>query len=166
MLFSAADLRLANDVIEGCRAVNARLVTAESCTGGLVTALLTEIAGASDVVDAGFVTYSNEAKIQQLGVDPGLIDTHGAVSEPTARAMAEGALKAVRASTIALSVTGVAGPGGGSMAKPVGTVHFAVAADRRPTLSHHQLFAGSRQSIRLDAMRFGLTLIGTAATQG
>ena len=103
------------------------VVTAESCTGGLVAALLTEIAGSSAVVDRAFVTYSNEAKAEAIGVDPGLIATHGAVSREVACAMATGALAASRA-TVAVAITGIAGPGGGSDAKPVGLVHLARAS--------------------------------------
>lgn len=103
-----------------------RIVTAESCTGGLIAAALTAVPGSSAVVERGFVTYSNEAKAEAIGVPSELIVTHGAVSEPVARAMAEGALAHSRAD-IAVSVTGVAGPGGGSTDKPVGLVHFACA---------------------------------------
>jgi len=108
------------------------LTTAESCTGGLVVGLLTEIPGSSDVVERGFVTYSNEAKIDCLGVDPATLDKHGAVSEPVARQMAEGALIHSNAD-MALSVTGIAGPGGETDTKPVGLVHIALARTGRPT---------------------------------
>lgn len=109
-------------------AIEARVMiaTAESCTGGLVAGLLTSIPGSSAVVDRGFVTYSNEAKQEMIGVDPALLLAHGAVSAEVARAMAEGALARSRA-TLAVSVTGIAGPGGGSEEKPVGLVHFAAA---------------------------------------
>lgn len=113
-------------VLDACRARGWRVATAESCTGGMVAALLTEIAGSSDVVERGFVTYSNEAKAEMLGVDPALIASHGAVSEAVSRAMADGALARSRAD-LAVSITGVAGPGGGSAAKPVGLVHLALA---------------------------------------
>lgn len=103
-----------------------RIATAESCTGGLIAAVLTAVPGSSAVVERGFVTYSNEAKAEVIGVSPALIAAHGAVSEPVAIAMAEGALARSRAD-IAVSVTGVAGPGGGSAEKPVGLVHFACA---------------------------------------
>jgi nicotinamide-nucleotide amidase len=117
----------ARRLLESSRAKSLRLATAESCTGGLIIGALTEIAGSSDVVDRGFVTYSNEAKAAMLGVPREMIARHGAVSEPVARAMAEGAL-ARSLADIALSVTGVAGPGGGSVEKPVGLVHFGLAA--------------------------------------
>ncbi len=103
------------------------VATAESCTGGLVAGLLTEIAGSSAVVDRGFVTYSNAAKSEMVGVPPDLIEAHGAVSEPVARAMAEGARRAGGVD-VAVAITGVAGPGGGSATKPVGLVHFACAS--------------------------------------
>jgi len=116
------------------------LVTAESCTGGMIAGTLTEIAGSSDVVDRGFVTYSNEAKQDMLGIPPALIREHGAVSEPVAVAMAEGALRNSRAD-IAVSVTGVAGPGGGTETKPVGLVHIACARRGRDTVHQRHLFA-------------------------
>ncbi|MCJ2026141.1 CinA family protein [Methylobacterium sp. J-067] len=109
------------------------LATAESCTGGLVAALLTAVPGSSAVVERGYVTYSNAAKAEAIGVDPNLIARHGAVSEPVARAMAEGARAASRAD-VAVAITGIAGPGGGSAEKPVGLVHLAVAG---PHGTHH-----------------------------
>lgn len=122
----------AAEVLELAKARHVMLATAESCTGGLVAAHLTEIAGSSAVVDRSFVTYSNEAKAEMLGVPMAQIETQGAVSEPVARAMAEGALTHSRAA-LAVSITGVAGPGGGSEAKPVGLVWFAIAGRTRPT---------------------------------
>ena len=114
-------------VLEACRARRWMVATAESCTGGLVAGALTEIAGSSDVVDRGFVTYSNAAKMEMLGVPETMLATHGAVSKPTAEAMAQGAL--ARAGVdLAVAITGIAGPGGGSGEKPVGLVHFAAAA--------------------------------------
>ena len=117
----------AKRVLELCRARGLRVATAESCTGGLVAAALTEIAGSSDVVDRGFVTYSNEAKAELLGVPLATLKRYGAVSSQTAKAMAAGALKNSRAD-LAVSITGIAGPGGATPGKPVGLVHFAVAA--------------------------------------
>ena len=117
---------LARKVIEENRAAGRRVATAESCTGGLVAAALTEIAGASDVVDRAFVTYSNEAKTEMLGVSDDILSTLGAVSEATAWAMAQGALAKSHAD-VAVAVSGIAGPGGGSEKKPVGTVVFARA---------------------------------------
>ncbi|MBM6595724.1 CinA family protein [Microvirga pudoricolor] len=115
------------------------IATAESCTGGLVAGLLTEIAGSSAVVERGFVTYSNEAKSELVGVPATLIAEHGAVSEPVARAMAEGALARSRAHA-AVAITGVAGPGGSTEAKPVGLVWFALAVRDRPTVAVERRF--------------------------
>jgi nicotinamide-nucleotide amidase len=114
-------------VLDACRARGLMVATAESCTGGLVAGALTEIAGSSDVVDRGFVTYSNVAKQQMLGVPAATLRAHGAVSRETAEAMARGALGHAEAD-IAVAITGVAGPGGGTPDKPVGLVHFAAAA--------------------------------------
>jgi nicotinamide-nucleotide amidase len=117
---------LAASVLEACRARGWMLAAAESCTGGMVSAALTAIAGSSDVVDRGFTTYSNEAKMEMLGVPEHLIASHGAVSFQVAEAMAAGAIAHSRA-TIAVSITGIAGPGGGSATKPVGLVYLACA---------------------------------------
>ena len=119
-------VELAQKVIDENRALGRKLATAESCTGGLVAAALTEIAGASDVVDRAFVTYSNEAKTEMLGVSDDILSTLGAVSEATAWAMAQGALAKSHAD-VAVAVSGIAGPGGGTEKKPVGTVVFARA---------------------------------------
>lgn len=128
------------------RAQGAWLTTAESCTGGLVAAACTSVAGSSEWFDRGFVTYSNAAKIESLGVDAALIEQHGAVSQPVARAMAEGAL-AHSHSTIALAVTGVAGPGGATPGKPVGTVWLAWA--RRGDSGEQRLqLTGGRAAVR------------------
>jgi nicotinamide-nucleotide amidase len=126
----------ARAVLDFCREHGFTLATAESCTGGLVAAYLTHIAGASDILERGFVTYSNEAKIELLGVDAQIIADHGAVSRQTALAMAAGALWRSRAS-LSVSVTGIAGPGGGTEEKPVGLVHFAIA--KRVSVSREQL---------------------------
>jgi nicotinamide-nucleotide amidase len=115
-------------VLDACRARGLTVATAESCTGGLVAAALTEIAGSSDVVDRGFVTYSNAAKMAMLGVLPETLEAQGAVSRQTAEAMAQGALANSNAD-LAVAITGVAGPGGGSAEKPVGLVHFATASN-------------------------------------
>ncbi len=126
-MIDAETRALAERVLEACRARGWKVATAESCTGGLVAGALTEIAGSSDVVDRGFVTYSNAAKMAMLGVPEATLAAHGAVSKPTAEAMARGAL--ARAGVdLTVSITGVAGPGGGSAEKPVGLVHFAAAA--------------------------------------
>jgi nicotinamide-nucleotide amidase len=121
---------LAERVLAACRARKWTVATAESCTGGLVTGALTEIAGSSDVVDRGFVTYSNSAKMAMLGVPETTLAAYGAVSQQTAEAMAQGAL--ARAGVeLTVAITGVAGPGGGSAEKPVGLVHFAAASSER-----------------------------------
>ena len=117
----------AKRVLDSFRARGLKVATAESCTGGLVAAALTEIAGSSDVVDCGFVTYSNAAKQAMLGVPEATLKRHGAVSVETAAAMAAGALKNSQAD-VAVAITGIAGPGGGTAEKPVGLVHFAAAS--------------------------------------
>ena len=135
------------------------IATAESCTGGLIAGALTEIAGSSAVVDRGFVTYSNEAKNEMLGVPMPLIETHGAVSGEVAEAMAKGALKNSNAS-LTVSVTGIAGPGGGTAEKPVGLVWFGVADAAGHCASHRHLFPeGSRQDIRASAVETALQLL-------
>ena len=121
---------LAERVLDACRARGWKIATAESCTGGLVAGALTEIAGSSDVVDRGFVTYSNDAKMAMLGVPEATLVAHGAVSRQTAEAMAKGALERAGVD-LTVSITGVAGPGGGSAEKPVGLVYFAAATRER-----------------------------------
>ncbi|NIX77472.1 CinA family protein [Microvirga terricola] len=140
------------------------IATAESCTGGLVAGLLTEIAGSSKVVERGFVTYSNEAKTELLGVPAELIAQHGAVSEPVARAMAEGALKHSKAD-VAVAITGIAGPTGGTATKPVGLVHFALAKkdDKIKVLMRHYGDIG-RESVRRSAVSDALMLLEGAIT--
>ena len=130
------------------------LATAESCTGGMIAAACTDLSGSSQWFERGFVTYSNEAKAEMLGVPPGLIDQHGAVSEPVARAMADGALAHSRAQ-VSLAVTGVAGPTGGTEAKPVGTVWFAWCVGGE-THSEMQQFAGDRAAVRTATLRYAL----------
>lgn len=127
-----------------------QLVTAESCTGGLVAAHLTDLPGSSNWFERGFVTYSNAAKIELLGVDAPLIAEQGAVSEQVALAMAEGALHNSQGH-IALAVTGIAGPGGGSIQKPVGTVWFAWAAQGMPSKTLHKQYSGPRHAVRAQA---------------
>jgi nicotinamide-nucleotide amidase len=158
-MFDERLLREAENLLDACRARGFKLATAESCTGGLIAALLTEIPGSSDVVERGFVTYSNEAKSEELGVPGDLIAAHGAVSEPVARAMAEGALSHSHAD-LAVSVTGVAGPGGGSAAKPVGLVHLGLARRGAPTL-HEELRLGDigRGPIRMATVDAALALL-------
>ena len=158
-LFSAELTGLARSTVEALRAAGGRAVTAESCTGGLIAGLLTEIAGSSDVVERGFVVYSNEAKRDMLGVPGDMIADFGAVSEPVARAMAEGALKNSRAH-IAISVTGIAGPGGGTPMKPVGLVHFGAARTGRSILHEMQLFGDiGREEIRMKSIETALNLV-------
>jgi nicotinamide-nucleotide amidase len=150
-------------VLAALRARGWMLATAESCTGGLIAAALTSVAGSSDVVDRGFVTYSNSAKTEMLGVPAELIARHGAVSEQVARAMAEGALVQSSAQ-IAVSVTGVAGPGGGSPDKPVGLVWFGCAAGGAVTSVSH-LFPGGRDAVRAAAVATAFDLLCAAANQ-
>jgi nicotinamide-nucleotide amidase len=149
----------ARRIIEICVARGIMIATAESCTGGLVAGLLTEISGSSAVVDRGFVTYSNEAKQDMLAVPAEMLDTVGAVSKAVAIAMAEGALKHSRA-TITVSITGIAGPTGGSADKPVGLVHFGCAKSGEPTrhVEHHFGNLG-RTEVRRAAMNCALDLI-------
>ena len=149
-------------LLQECRSRGLMIATAESCTGGLIAACLTEIAGSSDVVDRGFVTYSNEAKTDLLGVPPAMIARHGAVSEQVARQMAQGALLRSRAG-LSIAVTGIAGPGGGSDEKPVGLVHLAVArADRGPLHMERRYGALSRQQIRQATVSDALSLLSHA----
>ncbi|MBS1182134.1 MAG: pncC [Proteobacteria bacterium] len=154
----------AQGLLDKARSKGVRIATAESCTGGLVAGLLTEIAGSSDVVERGFVTYSNEAKVEVLGVPEATLIAHGAVSEATARAMAEGALARSRA-TFAIAITGVAGPGGGTTDKPVGLVHFACAATGRPTIHAERRFGAiDRSGVRYAAVVQALYMLDEAIT--
>jgi nicotinamide-nucleotide amidase len=134
------------------------LATAESCTGGMVAAALTDIAGSSAVVERGFVTYTNRAKAQLLGVDPAVIEAHGAVSPEVAEAMARGAW-ARSAAHVAVSVTGVAGPDGGTAEKPVGLVWFGLAAEGTTTTTDHVVFKGDRAAVRRQATEKALALL-------
>lgn len=159
MIFPADLLMRAEKLLESSRAQNLRIATAESCTGGLIAALLTEIPGASDVFGRGFVTYSNQAKQDLLGVPAATLRQHGAVSEAVARLMAEGA---VRNSTAQMSVavTGIAGPGGGTDAKPVGLVHIAVARAGEPTMHRECRFGDiGRGAIRLKSVETALEML-------
>ncbi len=143
-----------------------KLATAESCTGGLLAGLLTEIAGSSAVFERGFVTYSNSAKSELIGVPPALIGRHGAVSEEVARAMAEGALARAPVD-VAVSVTGIAGPDGGSPEKPVGLVYLAAAPRGRPTLTRECRFGDiGRRDIRLASVREAIALAREAMQPG
>ncbi len=144
-------------LLEAFRRAGLRLATAESCTGGLIAAVLTAIPGSSDVLERGFVTYSNAAKTDLLGVDSRLIGRVGAVSAEVAEAMARGAL-ARSLAEVALAVTGIAGPGGGTEEKPVGLVFLAgVRAGRAPRIERH-LFGGDRTAVRLAAVRAAFAL--------
>ncbi len=144
-------------VLNACRAAGLMIATAESCTGGMIAAALTDVAGSSDVVERGFVTYSNAAKTELLGVPADLIAAKGAVSQEVAEAMAAGALAHSRAD-IAVSVTGIAGPGGGSAEKPVGLVWFGLGT-RAETRTFREIFAGDRGAIRRQATARGLDLL-------
>jgi nicotinamide-nucleotide amidase len=162
LVFEAETLTLAQSVLDVCRARGWHVATAESCTGGLVAGALTAIAGSSDVVERGFVTYSNEAKSELLGVPPETIAAHGAVSSETAAAMAEGAVARAPVD-LAISVTGVAGPGGGSAAKPVGLVIFGLARRNGPCRTERQVFDGDRSAVRQGALQVALELLAAEA---
>jgi len=152
----------AERVLFSCRKRGLKVATAESCTGGLIAAALTAIAGSSDVVDRAFITYSNEAKREMLGVPWDAILGHGAVSDPVARAMAAGAL-ARSGADLAVSVTGVAGPGGGTVEKPVGLVHFAAASNGLDVVAERHLFPGDRDTIRRVSVLTALTMLASLA---
>ncbi len=162
-MFPADLIAQAESLLDRLRKRGLKLATAESCTGGLLAALLTEIAGSSDVVERGFVTYSNAAKHEMLGVPETSLAEHGAVSAPVARAMAEGAL-AYSGADVAVAVTGIAGPGGGTAAKPVGLVHFA-AARRGGGVLHRECRYGDigRSEVRIASLREALQLFSRAA---
>lgn len=146
-------------VLDAARRANLLLTTAESCTGGLIMACLTEVAGCSDVVERGFVTYTNLSKHQMLGVDADMIEAEGAVSEPVARAMAEGAVRNSPAQA-SVAVTGIAGPTGGSPEKPVGTVHIAAAREGADTLHRACEFSNaSRGEVRRLTVEAALELL-------
>lgn len=160
-----ADLRArTEEVLEAFRARGWTLATAESCTGGLVAGALTAIAGSSDVVDRGFVTYSNAAKMAMLGVESATLNTYGAVSEQTARQMAQGACRAAGVDA-AVSITGIAGPGGGSDQKPVGLVHFACAR-RDGKIMHREKRFGDigRDAVRHASVLVALDMLAEAAS--
>lgn len=158
-MFDDEVVKEAQAVIEACGNQDLMLATAESCTGGLIAACLTERPGASTYLDCGIVTYSNEAKTELLGVPADMIEAHGAVSEQVARAMAEGVLARSRAD-IAVSVTGIAGPDGGSEDKPVGLVHIACARRDHPTIHRRMLFGDQgRHRVRILSVRTALVLI-------
>ena len=162
MTFDPALESRAKKLVARYAAANKMLATAESCTGGLVAGLITEIAGSSAVLERGFVTYSNEAKVGMLGVAPETLEAVGAVSAETAREMAAGALEHSRAD-IAVSITGVAGPGGGSVEKPVGLVHFACARRSGPLVHVERRFGDiGRAAVRRAAIEQALDLLESA----
>jgi nicotinamide-nucleotide amidase len=159
MIFPEPVIHLAANVLQAARASGLHIATAESCTGGLIAAALTEIAGSSDVVDRGFVVYSNRAKTELLGVPGALIQRQGAVSEDVARAMAEGALKH-SSSQLAISCTGIAGPGGATPEKPVGLVYLAAARQGQTTLHVECRFGDiGRARVRMRSVEEGLKLL-------
>lgn len=151
-------------VIQAALKAGVKVAAAESCTGGLVSGALTAIAGSSAVLDRGFVTYSNEAKVEMLGVPADLLARFGAVSDPVARAMALGAVARSRAS-VSVSITGVAGPGGGSVQKPVGLVHFAAVGHSGGVVHLERRFGDiGREAVRLESVRVALGLLMEAVT--
>jgi nicotinamide-nucleotide amidase len=163
-MFDDNMLQLARDLFEDLEREGLMIATAESCTGGLIAGLLTEIAGSSAYVERGFVTYSNAAKTEMLGVPAELIARDGAVSESVARKMAEGALAHSEAD-VAVAVTGVAGPGGGTAEKPVGLVHVAASWRGRST-SHERLLLGDigRDGVRRETVRQAVNLARTVVS--
>jgi len=164
-MIDAALRAAAKRLLTYCRASGLKIATAESCTGGLAAAALTEIAGSSDVVDCGFVTYSNEAKQGLLGVSASILKRHGAVSKQTAAAMAAGALKNSRAD-LTVAITGIAGPGGGSRAKPVGLVYFAAASRSGHRLAASRRYGKiGRSRVRLYSVRQALGLLQQLARE-
>ena len=162
-MFPPDILQSASRVIEALRTKSRKITTVESCTGGLVAAAITSVAGSSDVFEYGFVTYADTAKADMIGIDAALIKRHGAVSVEVAQAMAEGAL-ATAAADLALSITGIAGPGGGSPAKPVGLVFVGCAVRGAATLVQRYEFGDiGRDEVRLASVRASLKLLEEAA---
>jgi len=151
----------ATSVLIAYRKRGLHIATAESCTGGMIAAALTDVAGSSDVFERGFVTYSNDAKQELIAVPPTILAKHGAVSAETAEAMARGALARSRAD-VAISVTGIAGPGGGSAEKPVGLVWFGIARKIGENLTVREIFPGDRAAIRQAAVARALQLLEDA----
>ena len=158
-MFSPDLIARAQHLLATAKASGMRIATAESCTGGLIAALLTEIPGSSDVFGRGFVTYSNKAKEDMLGVPAATLRQHGAVSAPVARIMAEGAIRNSTAQ-LSVAVTGIAGPGGGTEEKPVGLVHIAVARAGEPTLHRECRFGDiGRGEVRLKSVEIALEML-------
>ena len=154
----------ARKVLDAARAAGWMVATAESCTGGMIAAALTDVPGSSDVVDRGFVTYSNEAKRALLGVPPALLREHGAVSRPVAAAMAEGAYTASRANAV-VAVTGVAGPGG-TREKPMGLVFIATATAREVTVREYRFDDDTRAGVRQATVEAALEMLAQAIAAG
>jgi nicotinamide-nucleotide amidase len=161
-VFEAETLTLAQSVLDACRARGWHIATAESCTGGLVAGALTAIAGSSDVVERGFVTYSNEAKSELLGVPAETLAEHGAVSAETAAAMARGAVSRAPVD-LAISITGIAGPGGATPTKPVGLVLFGLARRDGTYRTERRVFRGDRSEVRQAALERALQLLDAEA---
>jgi nicotinamide-nucleotide amidase len=161
-LFTDEQRVLATDALARCRAAGLTVATAESCTGGLVAACLTEIAGSSDVMERGFVTYANAAKVELLGVAEATLERHGAVSAETAGEMLAGALARSPADLV-VAITGVAGPGGGSAEKPVGLVYIGVQRRGRDGRVERHVFTGDRAAVREASLRRALNLLLSAA---
>ena len=157
--FSDRVYDLAAQVLADARARGFKIATAESCTGGLVAGALTEVPGSSDVFERGFSTYSNQAKMDVLGVSPALLKHHGAVSEACARAMADGALNASPVH-VAVAITGIAGPGGGTAEKPAGLVHFAAARRGNAVTAQEKRFGDiGRSAVRLASVECALNML-------
>ncbi len=154
---------LAAETLEICRKAGLTIATAESCTGGMIGASLTAIAGSSDVMDRGFITYSNEAKQQMLGVSKASLEKYGAVSEKVAQEMAEGGLN-MASTDLCVAVTGIAGPGGGSVEKPVGLVYLACARPNSATIVERHVFEGTRDEVRLQTVKRALELLKIQAS--
>jgi nicotinamide-nucleotide amidase len=157
MIFAAPSIELARRLLAACEARGFRLATAESCTGGLLAACLTEVPGSSNVIERGYVTYDNRSKEEMLGVSFELLAGVGAVSREVALAMAEGA-RARADVSLAIAVTGIAGPGGGTATKPVGLVHMAVASVAGTRLHQQHVFAGDRSAVRIASVDAALAL--------
>ena len=156
-MFASQQLHAARILVARCREKNLIITTAESCTGGLLSALITEIPGSSAIFERGYITYANDAKIELLDVDTSLIEKYGAVSSEVAQAMAEGVRKKTQAD-IAVAITGIAGPDGGSAQKPVGLVFIAVASKEKTIFSENR-FSGNRSDIRMQAVAKALEMV-------
>jgi nicotinamide-nucleotide amidase len=164
MIYPDALIAAASQLLAACRRQHIKIATAESCTGGLIAGLLTEIAGSSEVLERGFITYSNAAKVEMLGVSADLIARSGAVSEAVACAMAEGALLHAKAQ-LTVAVTGLAGPGGGAAGKPIGLVHLAAARTGRKTQSRElRLGDIGRDRVRMATVEAAVALLWAART--